>query len=421
MALPASGPISSSQIATELVVSSASFSANSAELLVYTDLNALSISSSGNILDIDVPNSMSEWYNYTHNFKVSSSVVISSIGLKAPNTASYPFTTFAQVEMGTTSSIFIFTGSNFVSSGLAPTASVPYSIYYAPYSSTMSSSKQLLQSGVLTAASSSGKLDYQYKASSGSIITFLFKITPPPTPVVFPTPYVKYDQYSSSLSATVWTNLGSAGSTYNLKTFNSVIAGGSGTGTYLIFNAGTTVNQYASCSGFDIGAKDFTISTVFRVTKWWDGYATTGCIFGTWDSSFPTTFNGFQIGASSAISSSGPGDIDICQFSQSAGNVTGINNRNLGSWYHLTYTFNSTSSTSNLYLNNILANAKFLDFTIPNLTAPSKLYVGVLDPTDWPIGINLAYLAVWTGSILTDGQITTLNNEYKLRYPLSTT
>jgi hypothetical protein len=111
MALPASGPISSSQIATELAVSSTNFSANSAELLVYTDLNTLSISSSGNILNIDTPNSMSEWYNYTHNFKVSSSVVTSSISLKAPYTASYPYTTFAQVEMGTTSSIFVFTGS----------------------------------------------------------------------------------------------------------------------------------------------------------------------------------------------------------------------------------------------------------------------------------------------------------------------
>ena len=97
MALPASGPISSSQIATELAVSSASFSANSAELVGLTDLNALSISSSKGI-KIDTPNSASKWYGYDHTFKVSGSKVSSSAGLLIPSTASYNYVTFAQFE-----------------------------------------------------------------------------------------------------------------------------------------------------------------------------------------------------------------------------------------------------------------------------------------------------------------------------------
>ena len=99
MALPASGPISSSQIANELAVSSTNFSANSAELLVYTDLNALSISSSGGIPNISTPNSSSEWYSYNHKRTVSGSALGSTKGLKVPNNTSYTYTTFAQLEM----------------------------------------------------------------------------------------------------------------------------------------------------------------------------------------------------------------------------------------------------------------------------------------------------------------------------------
>jgi hypothetical protein len=36
----------------------------------------------------------------------------------------------------------------------------------------------------------------------------------------------------------------------------------------------------------------------------------------------------------------------------------------------------------------------------------------------FPVGMHLAAISVWTGSILTPGQIATLNNEYKARYPL---
>jgi hypothetical protein len=243
MALPTSGPISSSQIANELAVSSASFSANSAELLGYTDLNALSISSSGNVLNIDTPISMSEWYGYNHTFKLSGSVVSSSVGLNSPYTASYTYTTYAQVEMGTTSSLFNFTGSSFISSGLAPLSSVPYSIYYAPYSLTMSSSKQLLKTGVLTVTSPSDKFNYTYTSASGSIVTFLFKTVPTSSAAATTTAYLKYDQFSSSISSSgVWNNLGTGGSTYNLRVFNpaaAVSASGTGTGSYVSLNTGS--------------------------------------------------------------------------------------------------------------------------------------------------------------------------------------
>jgi hypothetical protein len=306
MALPTSGPISSSQIATELVVSNTNFSANSAELLRYTDLNTLSISSSGNILNIDIPNSMSEWYEYNHSFKVSGSTFNTSVNLDAPYTASYPYTTFAQVEMGTTSSILVFTGSNFISSGLAPTASVPYSIYYGPYSSTMSSSRQLLKSGILYSGSSSDKLNYTYIPSSGSIVTFLFRFIPIPTASIGTTAYIKYDQYSSSISSTgIWANIGSGGTTHNLKFFNAtsaVSSSGTGTGSYVSFNTGSIKNQYATASGVNIGAKDFSVSTVLRLTKWYDGPYNNGEIFNIFDNN--TTSTGFEIYTALASSTS---------------------------------------------------------------------------------------------------------------------
>jgi hypothetical protein len=428
MALPVSGPISSSQIANELAISSASFSANSAELLVYTDLNALSISSSGNILNIDTPISMSEWYGYDHTFKVSGSVVTSSVGLNAPYTASYSYTTFAQVEMGITSSLFGFTGSSFVSSGIAPTSSVPYAIYYAPYSLTMSSSKQLLKTGVLTAASPSNKFNYTYLPASGSVVTFLFKTVPTASSAATTTAYLKYDQFSSSISSSgIWNNLGTGGATYNLRVFNAAAAvssSGTGTGSYVSLNTGSIKNQYATGSGINIGLRDFSVSTVFRLTKWWDNVVsgssyTAGEIFNITD----TTTTGFQIvTAGPATSGSGTGSIIFSTLNSGSGNVTSLDNQSLNNFYHLTFLFNSTSSNSSLYLNNTLIDSYTSGSNYPrNMTGTLKINVGMQKTgLYFPVGVHLAALSVWTGSILTPGQITALNNEYKSRYQLYT-
>lgn len=429
MALPASGPISSSQIATELVVSSTNFSANSAELVGLTDLNTLSISSSGNILNIDTPNSMSEWYNYTHNFKVSSSIVTSSIGLKAPYTASYPFTTYAQVEMGTTSSLFIFTGSNFISSGIAPTASVPFSIYYATYSLSMSASSTLLKTGVLLSGSSSDKLNYTYLPASGSIVTFLFKTLPTASAAATTTAYLKYDQVSSSLTASsgVWANIGTGGSTYNLKAFNTIVASGSGNATFLNFNTGSVKNQYMTASGINIGAKDFSVSTVFRLTKFYDSSSVyfAGEILNIFDS----TTTGFEIvTGDAATTNSLYGTVYFCPFRSGSSNPTSaplygfkFPDGYLNRWVHFTYLFNSTSSNSSLYLNTTLVDTFLSGSNSPqNMTGtPLKINVGMANLGSYfPVGMHLAALLVWTGSILTPAQITTLNNEYDARYSL---
>ena len=439
MALPTSGPISSSQIATELVVSNTNFSANSAELLEYTDLNTLSISSSGNILNIDIPNSMSEWYGYNHSFKVSGSNFTSSVSLDAPYNASYPYTTFAQVEMGTTSSILRFTGSNFILSGIAPTSSVPYSIYYAPYSSTMTSSRQPLQNGVLSPSFPSDKFFYTYNASSGSIITFLFKLFPTASPAPIPTvngPYVKYDQGSSSISSTgTWTNLGTGGATYNLKLFNgtaAVSSSGTGTGSYVSLNTGSVENQYASCSGFNIGAKDFTISTVFRVTKWFDSTVDVslrggggGRIMSLMSSSIAYTsadqLQGVLIEPWSVISSTSPqGGYSVPTYSASKWDWGPTPSIAINTWYHFTSVFNSTSSTHTMYFQNHLYST--YDIKYPGSIPTSKLTIGAFQCVNYKpmnfVGVHLAYLAIWTGSMLTSGQISTLNDEYKSRYPL---
>jgi hypothetical protein len=50
---------------------------------------------------------------------------------------------------------------------------------------------------------------------------------------------------------------------------------------------------------------------------------------------------------------------------------------------------------------------------------PLKINVGMANLGSYfPVGMHLAALLVWTGSILTPGQIATLNNEYNSRYSL---
>jgi hypothetical protein len=430
MALPASGPISSSQIATELVVSSASFSANSAELLVYTDLNALSISSSGKILNIDTPNSMSEWYNYTHNFKVSGSKVSSSAGLLIPSTASYNFTTFAQFEMSTSTALFKFSGSNFIARGAVSTASVPYSLYYGTYSLAMSSNKQLLQTGVLTAASPSLTYNYKYVATSGSIITLLFKSATTSSAVTVPTPYVKYDQFSSSISNVgIWTNLGTGGATFNLKAFNptaAISSSGTGTGSYISLNTGSTTNQYLSSSGFDIGgAKDYSFTIVVRPHKWFTNPTTQeGFIIANQES----TYTGFFTSTYSSAGTSGSGTATFNFVSVQGGAVIATyydqyNNANLNNFYHFTYTYNNAASSSQLYLNTNLLGTFPSQPPLSSMTGTKKLgagadiYFGSTPRNN--AGVHLATFSFWTGSILTAGQITALNNEYKSRYTLA--
>jgi len=430
MALPASGPISSSQIATELAVSSASFSANSAELLVYTDLNALSISSSGKILNIDTPNSMSEWYNYTHNFKVSSSKVSSSAGLLIPSTASYNFVTFAQFEMSTSTATFKFSGSNFIARGAVSTANVPYSLYYGTYSLAMSSSKQLLQTGNLNSTTPSLSYNYVYNAASGSIITLLFKPALTSSAIAVPTPYVKYDQFSSSISASsVWNNLGTAGATYNLKGFNltPVSSSGTGTGSFIIFNTGSIVNQYMTGSGFNIGAKDFTYTVVFRPHKWYTNNAAQSQNIITNNDSLNTGFYISSIPNNGAVSGSGTGYFPFQKVETTANNQIILTNNtyNLNNFYHFTYVYNSTSSTAQLYQNATLINTLVNVTASVSMNATSKQSIGgLITPPGTKAyniaGIHLATFSCWTGSggILSAAQVTTLNNEYKLRYTL---
>jgi hypothetical protein len=84
----------------------------------------------------------------------------------------YAYTTFAQINMGSTSGTSSFTGSNFISSGLAPNTDVPYSVYYSTYQNITSS--KLIVTGTLNNNNPAGSFIYNYNATSGSIITFLF-------------------------------------------------------------------------------------------------------------------------------------------------------------------------------------------------------------------------------------------------------
>jgi hypothetical protein len=331
--------------------------------------------------------------------------------------------------MGTTSSLFIFTGSNFVSSGIAPTASVPFSIYYATYSLNMSSSRQLLKTGVLLSGSSSDKLNYTYLPASGSIVTFLFKTTPTASAAATTTAYLKYDQVSSSLTASsgVWANIGTGGSTYNLKAFNTIVASGSGNATFLNFNTGSVKNQYMTASGINIGARDFSVSTVFRLTKFYDSSSVyfAGEILNIFDS----TTTGFEIvTGDAATTNSLYGTVYFCPFRSGSSNPTSaplygfkVPDGYLNRFVHFTYLFNSTSSNSSLFLNTTLVDTFISGSKSPqNMTGtPLKINVGMANlGLNFPVGMHLAALLVWTGSILTPEQITTLNNEYNARYSL---
>lgn len=177
MALPESGPISASMIRTELNLTSqvsSNFALSGSELAQYTDINALSISSSqgkiANRPNLDTPISMSEWYGYNHAFTQSFALFR---GLKVPYDS--PYTTFAQLNVGATSGLVRVTGSNFTKFGSAPSASIDYTLYYTTYSLDIRQSPKKIQKGVFNSNNPVAIFNHNYNAASGSIVTFVFR------------------------------------------------------------------------------------------------------------------------------------------------------------------------------------------------------------------------------------------------------
>jgi hypothetical protein len=267
---------------------------------------------------------------------------------------------------------------------------------------------------------------------------------------LLPPPLLKYDQYSSSLTAGTggkWTNLGTTGSYADLISSGSITSGGTGTGTYLILNQGSTVNQclFASASrGINLGqtrGTPYTISTVVKFTNLARSTfqtiiaSITGSGTGTREDSYYLSISGFQIyGGKNSYNNSGSYSviswIPGVQGSQGFGPV--YPNISENKWYHLLSTYNGDKE-SNFYING----APILDPeggpTTPAYyynqvanTPKSRLVIGnafisgSMSTSTTAFSGHLAAIAIYTGSnaYFTSSQVQVLYREYASRFTL---
>jgi len=384
MALPGSGAISASMIRTELnIPSQAPFSLSSASLVHYTDLNALSISSSGDILDIADPNAVSEWRNYNHTFTSS---LAPYTGLRVPY--GYPYTTFAQVNIGSNSAVIPFTASNFVTSGLDLDGNVPYSIYYSTYPNITSS--KFIKSGVLTKTSNSSSFTYNYNASSGSVVTFLFA------------PFLPYLYYDANAYVSTVDNLGTGGSTFNLPYIDvsNVVVSSSGLSYYDMTAAD---GQITGSSGINLNGTNFSCHVIYYYSS--IGAFDTGDVFSIGDSNGANSFQIFN----------SQGTIVTGNYSSNIGYTTNGYILNANTWYSYIVTANSLGATVE-YLNG--GSKQSVETISPGSTSSSKVRIGkyLYSPTTHNFRIGL--VRFFNNTILSDTQALAEYDLFKSRYPI---
>ncbi len=228
-------------------------------------------------------------------------------------------------------------------------------------------------------------------------------------------PLMKYDPYSSSFTGTTVTNLGSAGTAYNMIAFGSIITGsivGKTGGNYFRINDGASGQYMSSSNGPNISGSNFSLSIMVNIkvadspimminsgSDDYRGVELTNTFGNNLVYGIPTNTNG--------------------QFSMAvSGSIT------YNAWRHIVFTSErvGTTITGKLYINNSLVNTN----SVPNAAAyidavgVYRSIVGIDEPGS-AFGIKTGSLQVgsisfWTGSILTSGQIDGLYNEFVSRY-----
>ena len=228
-------------------------------------------------------------------------------------------------------------------------------------------------------------------------------------------PLMKYDPYSSSFTGTTVTNLGSAGTAYNMTAFGSIITGsivGKTGGNYFRINDGLSGQYMSSSNGPNISGSNFSLSMMVNVKL--NGSPIMMINSGSNNYVGIELTNALGEGLVYGI----PTNVDGLLSVPVSGSLT--NN----SWTHIVYTSERIGSTitGKLYIDNSLVNTNAV--TNPpfylNATGIYRPIVG-LDVPGSVLGLKTGSLQVgsisfWTGSILTSGQIGGLYNEFVSRY-----
>lgn len=229
-------------------------------------------------------------------------------------------------------------------------------------------------------------------------------------------PLMKYDPFSSSFTGTTVTNLGSAGSTYNMTAFGSIITGslvGKAASNYFRINDGLSSQYMSSSNGPNISGSNFSLSMMVNVKL--NGSPVMLINSGSDNYIGIEMTNVLEPGKIYGIPTNVDGNFSVA--------VSGSLTNN--AWTHIVYTSERVGSTvtGKLYIDNSLVNTNAV--TNPpfylNATGIYRPIVG-LDPMA-SIGVNLktgslqvGSISFWTGSILTSGQIDGLYNEFVSRY-----
>lgn len=236
-------------------------------------------------------------------------------------------------------------------------------------------------------------------------------------PVVYSSPVIKHDQYSSSYSNPTWTNVGSAGSTYNLtkNIYSNINTGGSGTGVFLGLTGSLVEELFVETalygSFINLYNKSFSYATVFRVEAPSLGYTISSV-------RASSQANGF--GISGGSDTGGPFIQPYLYKPGSDLYGPTIRVSTSPKWYLGVLTFDKTAGSSDaakFYLN-LSANS----FTgIHAIPTPSTFFNS--DAYYYNVGttlnpIKLAAATFWENTVLTQAQIQALYNEYNTRYGL---
>jgi hypothetical protein len=399
MSLPSSGQIAISQVRSELgFAGTTDFGLAESENLIYCGLNTLSISASGNQLSLSNPSYMNDWYGYTHN--LYNDYTVSSTQLKAPYDSANP--TFATYDMGTNDFTVSFTASNFSSSGAPPNSNVPYSVYYGQYGNY----SNFIKSGVLTSGAPSDSFSFSYSSFGQRYVTFYFGTT-----ASVPTPLFKYDVFSSSYNGgSTLSNLGTLGSSYNLTLEGSVGIGGNGAGTYAIMNTGSVAGKFSGNS-VTLQQSQWAISAMVKMIAW----KTDGSLWNIVEvTDRPSTYS--ILSGSANIRTNGQRINGSTRFNQTFNTYAG--GTAAPRWYHIV--FQKDYSTEYLYVNGVYQSGN--DSYVQTMSDPViAIGGGVGNGATWTTSsIYMGSVSIWTGSVLTEGQIDKLYQEFLYRFTVPT-